>query len=42
MKTHAEKGYEILRGSRSRLLDLAALIAWTHHEKSTAAVIRAA
>jgi putative two-component system response regulator len=33
MKTHAEKGYEILRGSRSRLLDLAALIAWTHHEK---------
>jgi putative two-component system response regulator len=33
MKTHAEKGYEILRGSKSRLLDLAALIAWTHHEK---------
>jgi len=33
MKTHAEKGYEILRGSKSGLLDLAALIAWTHHEK---------
>ncbi len=33
MKTHAEKGYEILRGSKSRMLDLAGLIAWTHHEK---------
>ncbi|MBM4180713.1 MAG: response regulator [Betaproteobacteria bacterium] len=33
MKTHAERGYEILRDSNSRLLDLAALIAWTHHEK---------
>lgn len=33
MRTHAEKGYEILRESKSRLLDLAALIAWTHHEK---------
>jgi response regulator RpfG family c-di-GMP phosphodiesterase len=33
MKTHAEKGYEILRGSKSQLLDLAALIAWSHHEK---------
>lgn len=33
MKTHAEKGYEILRGSKSKMLDLAALIAWTHHEK---------
>ncbi|HNA29312.1 MAG TPA: response regulator [Thiobacillaceae bacterium] len=33
MRTHAEKGYEILRGSKSRMLDLAAIIAWTHHEK---------
>jgi response regulator RpfG family c-di-GMP phosphodiesterase len=33
MRTHAEKGYEILRGSKSDLLDIAALIAWTHHEK---------
>jgi response regulator RpfG family c-di-GMP phosphodiesterase len=33
MKTHSEKGYEILRGSKSRLLDIAAVIAWTHHEK---------
>ena len=33
MKTHAEKGYELLRGSASSLLDTAALIAWTHHEK---------
>ena len=33
MKTHARKGYEILSGSKSRVLDLAALIAHTHHEK---------
>ncbi len=33
MKTHAEKGWEILRGSRSSLLDVAAEIAYTHHEK---------
>ncbi|MEW6678022.1 MAG: HD domain-containing phosphohydrolase [Pseudomonadota bacterium] len=33
MRTHAERGYEILRGSKSDLLDIAALIAWTHHEK---------
>jgi putative two-component system response regulator len=33
MKTHAEKGWEILRGSRSSLLDVAAKIAYTHHEK---------
>ena len=33
MKTHAVKGYELLRGSASSLLDAAALIAWTHHEK---------
>jgi len=33
MKTHAEKGWEILRGSRSSLLDTAAQIAHSHHEK---------
>ncbi len=33
MQTHAEKGWEILRGSRSSLLDIAALIARSHHEK---------
>ncbi len=33
MKTHAEKGYEILSGSRSKLLDIAAMIARSHHEK---------
>ena len=33
MQTHAEKGFEILRGSKSNLLDTAALIARTHHEK---------
>jgi putative two-component system response regulator len=33
MKTHAEKGWEILRGSRSHLLDTAAMIARSHHEK---------
>ena len=33
MRSHAEKGYEILQGSKSSLLDTAALIAWTHHEK---------
>jgi len=33
MKTHAEKGYEILRGSRSTLLDVASVIAQSHHEK---------
>jgi putative two-component system response regulator len=33
MKTHAEKGYELLSGSASSLLDVAALIARTHHEK---------
>ncbi|MEW5768859.1 MAG: HD domain-containing phosphohydrolase [Pseudomonadota bacterium] len=33
MRTHAEKGYEILRGSKSGLLDAAAVIARTHHEK---------
>jgi putative two-component system response regulator len=33
MKQHAQIGYEILRGSQSELLDTAAVIAWTHHEK---------
>ena len=33
VETHAETGYEMLRGSRSSLLDLAAVIARTHHEK---------
>ncbi len=33
MKTHAEKGWEILRGSQSHLLDIAAIIARSHHEK---------
>jgi response regulator RpfG family c-di-GMP phosphodiesterase len=33
MKTHAEKGWEILRDSKSHLLDVAAIIARSHHEK---------
>jgi len=33
MKTHAEKGWEILRDSKSHLLDIAAIIARSHHEK---------
>ncbi len=33
IETHAELGYEMLRGSSSSLLELAALIARTHHEK---------
>jgi putative two-component system response regulator len=33
MKQHAEMGYTILKGSHSELLDTAAMIAWTHHEK---------
>jgi PAS domain S-box-containing protein len=33
MQTHAELGYELLRGSASPILDLAATIASTHHEK---------
>jgi putative two-component system response regulator len=33
MERHTEVGWEILHGSGSSLLDLAALIAWTHHEK---------
>jgi putative two-component system response regulator len=33
MKRHAEFGYEILKGTTSPLLDLAAEIAFTHHER---------
>lgn len=33
MKRHAEYGYEILKDSQSALLDAAALIARSHHEK---------
>ena len=33
MRTHSEKGFEILKGSKSGLLDTAAIIALTHHEK---------
>ena len=33
IETHATVGYEMLRGSSSGLLDLAAMIAKTHHEK---------
>lgn len=33
MEQHAEIGYRILAGSRAELLQLAATIAWTHHER---------
>jgi putative two-component system response regulator len=33
MERHAEIGHEILAGSGSALLELAATIAWTHHER---------
>ena len=33
IKGHAEIGYRILSDSNSELLQLAAIIAWTHHEK---------
>jgi putative two-component system response regulator len=33
MQRHAEIGYGILAGSGAELLDLAATIAWTHHER---------
>jgi putative two-component system response regulator len=33
MKEHAEIGYRILVGSGSKILDMAASIAWTHHER---------
>jgi putative two-component system response regulator len=33
MERHAQVGYELLTGSDSELLELAATIAWTHHER---------
>jgi excisionase family DNA binding protein len=33
MQRHAEVGHQLLAGSGSELLDLAAEIAWTHHER---------
>ncbi len=33
MERHAEIGYRILVGSRAELLQLAATVAWTHHER---------
>lgn len=33
VQTHADVGYKMLRDSSSGVLDLAAVIAWTHHEK---------
>jgi putative two-component system response regulator len=33
MKKHAEYGYKILKGSGFPILDMAATIAWTHHER---------
>ena len=33
MERHAEIGYRILAGSGAELLQLAATIAWTHHER---------
>ncbi len=33
MRKHAEKGYRVLTGSESSLLELAATIAWSHHER---------
>lgn len=33
MKTHAQKGSELLRGSGRKLLNAASVIAYTHHEK---------
>jgi len=33
MEEHAEIGHGLLTGSNSELLELAATIAWTHHEK---------
>ena len=33
MKTHAEIGADLLSGSRSPLIQMAQVIAWTHHER---------
>jgi putative two-component system response regulator len=32
MQTHAELGYQMLAGSEGEVLELAATVAWTHHE----------
>ena len=33
VETHAALGHELLRGSSSEVLELAASVAWTHHER---------
>lgn len=33
METHAERGYRMLAGSGEPMLELAATLAWTHHER---------
>jgi putative two-component system response regulator len=33
MQTHAQMGRDLLNGSDSEILELAAMIAWTHHER---------
>ena len=33
MERHTEVGYKLMSGSSSELLDVAATIAWTHHER---------
>ena len=33
MKTHAEKGYEMLKGSNRDILKVSAIVAYEHHEK---------
>jgi len=33
MERHTEAGHELLAGSGKELLDIAAIIAWTHHER---------
>jgi putative two-component system response regulator len=41
IETHAEAGYRMLTGSDDEILQLAAIIAWTHHERIDAPVTRA-
>jgi diguanylate cyclase (GGDEF)-like protein len=33
IETHPEQGYRLLKDSSSKILEMAATIAWTHHEK---------
>ena len=33
IESHTEVGYRLLRGTGSPVLDLAAMVAWTHHER---------